>query len=126
MTKPSSRGRRWLQERAPNSTAQGRRLRSLYRTFVAPLNTDDPTHQAAAMAAAELVVASEDARARLLGGDPAAEAAVVRLENACRRGKLDLVTLTPKPLSWWEQRQLEEQEEEADGQAEEEADGQAS
>jgi hypothetical protein len=108
MPKTSSRGRRWLQERTPSSTPRGRRLRSLYRTFVAPLNADDPTHQAAAMAAAELVVASEDARQRLLADDPTAEAAVVRLENTSRRAKLDLIALTPKPLSWWEQQQQQE------------------
>jgi hypothetical protein len=105
--KSSSRGRRWLRERAPRDTEQGRRIRGLYRTFIAPLVADDPTHQAAALAAAELTVAAEDARKRLLDGDPAAESAVVRLENSARRAKLDLITLKPEPLSWWEQKQLD-------------------
>jgi hypothetical protein len=110
MTEKSSTGRRWLQERAPNDTEQGRRVRNLYRSFIAPLVADDPTHQAAALAAAELTVCAEDARRRLLDGDPAAEAQVVRLENSCRRARLDLAGLKPEPLSWWEQRQKEEAE----------------
>lgn len=109
--KSRSRGRVWLRKRAPNDTEQGRRIRSLYRQFIAPLVADDPTHQAAALAAAELVVAAEDARKRLLDGDPAAESAVVRLENAARRAKLDLAGLRPEPLSWWEQQQRQQQQE---------------
>jgi hypothetical protein len=106
MTKVSSSGRRWVRERAP-STAQGRRVRLLYRAFIAPLKADDPVHQAAAMSAAELTVAAEDARARLLAGDPSAEQQVVRLENTARRAKFDLAELTPKPTSWWQQQQHE-------------------
>jgi hypothetical protein len=107
MTDKSSRGRLWLRQRAPNTTEQGRRIRSLYRKFIEPLVADDTTHQAAALAAAELIVAAEDARKQLLAGDPAAESAVVRLENAARRAKLDLSGLKPAPLTWWERRQLE-------------------
>jgi hypothetical protein len=105
--KSMSRGRFWLRKRAPNDTEQGRRIRALYRQFMEPLVADNPVHQAGAMAAAELTVAAEDARARLLAGDPAAEEAVVRLENTCRRARLDLVELKPEPLSWWEQKQLD-------------------
>ena len=108
MADKSSKGRRWLRERTPNDAKQGRRIRSLYRSFMAPLIADDPTHQAAALAAAELIVAAEDARRRLLEGDPAAESAVVRLENAARRAKLDLTALKPEPTSWWVKQQPQE------------------
>jgi hypothetical protein len=123
--KPSGRpdeathGRLWLAKRMPD-TVQGRRLRTLFRSFIAPLNADDPIAEAAALACAELVVSAEEARAKLLAGkDPLAEQAVVRLENTARRAKLDLVALTPKPLNWFEQQALErEQEESANGEDE--------
>jgi hypothetical protein len=99
-----------LTVRAPRNTEQGCRIRRLYRSFIAPLVAGDPVHEAAALAAAELIVAAEVARARLLAGDPDAEAATVRLENSARRAKLDLATLKPTPLSWWQQRQQEEAE----------------
>jgi hypothetical protein len=35
----------------------------------------------------------------------------IRLENLLRRAKLELVALKPRELTWWEQRQLEKQEE---------------
>ena len=43
-----------------------------------------------ALTAAELTVAAEDARARLLAGDLTAEQPTVRLENTARRARLDL------------------------------------
>jgi hypothetical protein len=118
MTEKTSRGRRWLTARAPRKTTQGRRIRSLFRAYMARLKPGDPLHQAAAMRAAELVVSAEEMRARLLAGDTSAEEAVTRLENAARRAERDLAPLIPEPLSWWQQRQLEEQESE-DGEDEE-------
>jgi hypothetical protein len=78
--------------RAPRDTAQGCRIRKLYRTFIAKLDASNPEHQAMALTAAELTVAAEDARARLLLGDQSKEAndAVVRMENTARRARLDL------------------------------------
>lgn len=111
MTHQNSRGRRWLSARAPRRTPQGRRIRSLFRAFMAKLTPGDPVHQAAAMRAAELVVASEDMRARLLAGDTTAEEAVTRLENAARRAERELVPLIPKPLTWAELQQQREDEE---------------
>jgi hypothetical protein len=97
MTDRSSRGRRWLTARAPRKTLQGRRIRALFRTFMANLAPVDPLHQATAMRAAELVVASEDMRARLLAGDTSAEEALTRLSNAVRRAEQDL-TRKPKRI----------------------------
>jgi hypothetical protein len=114
MTNKISRGRRWLTARAPRKTTQGRRIRSLFRAHMAKLTVGDPLHQAAAMRAAELIVASEDMRAKLLAGDTTAEEAVTRLENAARRAERDLIPLIPRPLSWWEQRQLEREQDEGD------------
>ena len=81
-----------LTVRAPRNTAQGCRIRQLYRNFVAKLDAANPEHQAMALTASELTVAAEDARARLLAGDQSKEAndAVVRLENTARRARLDL------------------------------------
>jgi hypothetical protein len=114
----SRRGRRWLTARAPRRTIRGRRIRALFRAFMVPLVAGDPLHQAAAMTCAELTVAAEDARARLLDGDTSAEEAGTRVENAARRVRDDLAPLIPKPLSWWEQRQREREQEDSDGQEE--------
>jgi hypothetical protein len=106
--KSRSRGRVWLRKRAPQDTEQGRRIRALFRQFMAPLTAGDVTHEAAALAAAELTIAAEDARARLIAGDAAAEASTVRLENACRRARLDLIALKPTAPNWWELQQQDE------------------
>jgi hypothetical protein len=106
--------RQLLAIRAPRTTPQGRRIRRLFWRFVAKLNADDPLHQAAALRAAELVIAAEEMRARLLAGDTASEEAVTRLENAARRAERDLAPLIPKPLTWLElqaQREAEEADE---------------
>ena len=99
MADRSQKGRAWLKSRAPRATARGRHLRRLFRSYMAKLTLGDPLHQAAAMRTAELVVAAEDMRARLLAGDTSAEEAVTRLENAARRAERDLVPLIPKQLS---------------------------
>ena len=91
---------------------------------MAKLTPGDPLHQAAAMRAAELTVAAEEMRARLLAGDTTAEEAVTRLENAARRAERDLARLIPKPLTWLElqqQREAEEADEDNDDEAEEAA-----
>jgi hypothetical protein len=121
MTQKTSRGRRWLTARAPRRTTQGRRVRSLFNAFMAKLTAGDPLHQAAAMRAAELVVASEEMRARLLAGDVTAEERAVRLENAARRAQQELIPLIPRPLTWQERQELERQQEEDEADGEEEA-----
>lgn len=119
MAKNTSRGRRWLTARAPRRTPQGRRTRCLFNAFMAKLTPGDPLHQAAAMRAAELVVASEQMRSRLLSGDVTTEEAVTRLENAARRAQQELEPLIPRPLTWQERQELErQQEEDADGEEE--------
>jgi hypothetical protein len=111
MTGRSQKGRAWIKSRAPRATPQGRRIRSLFRKHMAKLTPGDPLHQAAAMRAAELTVAAEEMRARLLAGDTTAEEAVTRLENAARRAERDLAPLIPKPLTWLELQQQREAEE---------------
>ena len=91
----SSRGRRWLAARAPRSTIRGRRIRSLFRAYMAKLVAGDPLHQARAMRAAELATAAEDMRAQLLAGDTSIEESLTRIENAARRAEQDL-TRKPK------------------------------
>lgn len=110
---PSAR-RRLLAARAPWKSAQGRRIRTLFRCFIAKLGSDDPLHQAAALRAAELVVAAEVARAKLLAGDVSAEEAVTRLENAARRAEQDL-TPKPKRISAAEKRRQWLQQQNDDG-----------
>ena len=96
MTSRNQKGRAWLKSRAPRATARGRRIRNLFRAYMAKLTPGDPLHQAAAMRAAELSVAAEDARARLLI-DPSAEEAAVRLDNTARRAVEELTAIAPKP-----------------------------
>ena len=79
-----------LTVRAPRGTLQGCRIRQLFRSFIGKLDPANPEHQAMALTAAELTVAAEDARARLLAGDLTAEQPTVRLENSARRARLDL------------------------------------
>jgi hypothetical protein len=82
--KRGHRGRRWLSERASRKTESGRRVRVLYRGFISKLNPHDPVHQAVAMEAAELKLASEELRKRLLAGEPCSDD-VVRVQNAANR-----------------------------------------
>jgi hypothetical protein len=71
--------------RANQDTARGRRLADLIRGFLAEMgNPRSPVAQADAIRAAELTVAAEDARAKLLAGDGDANA-VVRIENLAGR-----------------------------------------
>jgi hypothetical protein len=74
-----------LRVRADGRTPQGRRLRDLFRSFqVAAGNPSDPASVASILAAAELTVAAEEARAALLAGSGDIEQ-VVRLENLAAR-----------------------------------------
>jgi hypothetical protein len=45
---------------------------------------------------------------RLLGSE------LVRHENMLRRAKLELIALKPRPLTWWERRQLEKDDDDAE------------
>jgi hypothetical protein len=74
-----------LRVRADGRTPQGRRIRDLYRGWhVAMGSPTDPTVQALILAAAELTVASEAARAALLAGAGDVDQ-LVRLENLASR-----------------------------------------
>jgi hypothetical protein len=86
--------------RADGRTAAGRRVRDLYRAFVAGAgNPDSDVFRAAALAAAELMAASEVAGAKLLSGDGDVEQ-IVRLENSARRAicRLGLRPGATKPM----------------------------
>jgi len=70
--------------RANGNTAIGRRVRDLYRAYLAGMSNPDDATRAAVLAAAELVVAAESARAKLLAGEGDIEQ-IVRLENLANR-----------------------------------------
>jgi hypothetical protein len=79
-----------LSTRTDRNTAAGRRIADLYRAYIAAMG--DPTdtiHQANALAAAELKVAAEDARKRMLDGGGNADQ-LVRLENLVHRAERKL------------------------------------
>jgi hypothetical protein len=74
-----------LRARADGRTPQGRRIRDLFRAYSSAMGSpSDPATQAAILAAAELVVAAERARAKVLadGGDIEQ---LIRLENLAAR-----------------------------------------
>lgn len=71
--------------RVSGNTAAGRRLRDLYGAFLQHMsNPADTIAQASALNAAELTVATENARAELLAGCGDIEQ-IVRLENLANR-----------------------------------------
>jgi hypothetical protein len=71
-----------MRARAKQSTAEGRRLADLYRGVLRAIGGNPSgVQQANALACAELSLACENERAKLLRGDGDANA-VVRLENA--------------------------------------------
>jgi len=79
--------------------AAGRRIRDLFRSYVTQLgNPEDAATQAGVLAAAELIVAAEVARADLLAGRGDLNA-VVRIENLSARAlrRLGLGKPAPKP-----------------------------
>jgi hypothetical protein len=85
--------------RANGNTAQGRRVRDLYRGYMAVLGSPgDPATAALVLAAAELVVSAEKARADLLAGQGDLNS-VIRIENLSNRAlkRLNLNKPVPKP-----------------------------
>jgi hypothetical protein len=70
--------------RADGRTSAGRRIRDLYRAYLACLPTANDATKAAVLAAAELVAAAETARTQLLAGTADIEQ-LVRLENLANR-----------------------------------------
>jgi hypothetical protein len=93
-----------LAGRANGNTREGRRLRDLFRSYLGALgNPCDPATQAAVLSAAELTVAAEAARARLLADGRGADIdQVVRLENLAARALKRLAikpSAGPKPPS---------------------------
>jgi hypothetical protein len=85
-----------LKGRVNRRTAKGRRIADVYHAYLAALgNPTDAIMQANVLTAAELKVAAEEARKRLLDGNGDADA-LVRLENLAHRaeGKLGI---KPKP-----------------------------
>ena len=91
-----------LRKRADGRTPQGRRIRDLYRAYSHAMGKpSDPGTQAAILAAAELVVAAECARAKVLGDGGDVEQ-LIRLENLAARATRRLgvkPNCESKPLS---------------------------
>jgi hypothetical protein len=74
-----------LRVRADGRTPQGRRTRDLYRSYFDAIGRPgNPAMQASVLAAAELMVAAERARAEFLAGRGDVEQ-IVRLENLAAR-----------------------------------------
>jgi hypothetical protein len=74
-----------IRARASGNSRQGRRLRDLYAAYMVALgHPAGPTTHAAVLAACELLVAAENARAALLAGNGDVDQ-VVRLENLAAR-----------------------------------------
>ena len=102
LDQPSKRVRRSATTRDPirarhkATTSRGLRVRDLYRGYMATLQPGNTLHEAAALEAAELKVACEDARARLLAGDAEAEEGLTRLQNAARRAVEDIEAIRPE------------------------------
>jgi hypothetical protein len=74
-----------LRKRVDGRTPRGRRIRDLFRAYSTAMGApSDPGTQAAILAAAELVVAAECARAKVLAdGDDVEQ--LIRLENLAAR-----------------------------------------
>jgi len=89
--------------RANGRTAQGRRIRDLFRAFIARIDPGDVPGCAAALSAAELRVAAEVCRAALLAKavDAAMIDACVRIEGAADRAerKLSRFAVVKQPQS---------------------------
>jgi hypothetical protein len=77
--------------RLDGNSLVGRRTRDLYRGLMKRMGApDDIIVQTSVLAWAELVTASEVARARLLEGDTKGSTEVVRLENLTRRAAISV------------------------------------
>jgi hypothetical protein len=89
--------------RANGNSSQGRRIRDLFHAFMKAMGspTENPLLVANALAAAELRTAAEEARAKFLAGDGAAEdlEQIIRLENLAGRAekKLGIKPRAPTP-----------------------------
>jgi hypothetical protein len=85
--------------RANGNTATGRRVRDLFRAYVTGAgNPDSDAFRAAALAAAELTVAAEAARAKLVAGEGDLDQ-LIRLENLASRSvrRLGIKAVPDKP-----------------------------
>jgi hypothetical protein len=104
-----------LYGRASRNTAQGRRIGDLYDALLRAMgNPTDAVAQANALAAAELKVAAEDARAKLLAGGDIDPDQVVKLEGAAARAERKLglkpgaaVAAPPTPAEYLARRAAE-------------------
>jgi hypothetical protein len=88
-----------LRGRASRNTAQGRRIGDLFDAYIRAMgNPTDALAQANALAAAELKVAAEDGRAKLLSGGDIDPDQVVKLEGAAARAdrKLGIAHRAPE------------------------------
>jgi hypothetical protein len=85
-----------MRARASGRTSGGRRVRDLYRCYLAGMNNPDDACRAQVLAAAELTVAAENARAELLAGQGDIEQ-IVRLENLANRAVKRLGKRTEAP-----------------------------
>jgi hypothetical protein len=80
-----------LHGRASRNTARGRRIGDLFDAYLREMgNPADTPAQANALAAAELKVAAENARAKLLNGGDIDPDQVVKLEGAAARAERKL------------------------------------
>jgi hypothetical protein len=85
--------------RTSGNTARGRRIADLMRSYLRAMGEPtDAVSQADALAAAELKVAAEDARARLLAGTGDVDQ-TVRLENLAARSAKKLGIKPGKPAA---------------------------
>jgi hypothetical protein len=87
-----------MRVRANHRTPQGRRIRDLYRSYLRSMGSPtEPRLQSDALACAELRVAAENERAKVLAGHGSADD-LVRLENLAARAerKLALPKGAPK------------------------------
>lgn len=73
-----------MRARTNGRTSAGRRVRDLFKAYLAAMGRTDDIAAAQALAAAELVTAAENARTKLLAGQGDVEQ-IVRLENLANR-----------------------------------------
>ena len=118
LTNRSATSNDLLRARANGRTSAGRRVRDLYRAYLTGLSNPDDAVKAQVIAAAELMVAAENARAELLAGRGDVEQ-IVRLENLANRAgrRLGIHRTGPTQLSLRDQLIAEAEAREADGQA---------
>jgi hypothetical protein len=99
-------------------TIGARRIRAFYAACMKQAELpDELIPQSAALKVAKLQVIVERLQneslkskkhSRQLGSE------LVRHENMLRRAKLELIALKPKPLTWWERKQLEQDDTDAE------------